>query len=161
MPHTLDRAAPFVAGAHVLFGFPDILFTPADAFAQLLARQAETGAEVVLGLFPAHSPEKMDMVAVADGGAVRRIDIKPTRTDLRDTWIIATWTPAFTGFLRAAVERASQPSAQPVEHLGEVLQAAIVDGWAVQSVRFPAGTYRDIGTPEDLAAAVAEWSASS
>ena len=49
---TLDRAYPFVKNDTVLFGFPDILFGPDDAFERLLNRLHESEAEIVLGLFP-------------------------------------------------------------------------------------------------------------
>ncbi len=42
VPETLDRAYPFVAGATVALGFPDILFQPSDAYRHLLDRLAET-----------------------------------------------------------------------------------------------------------------------
>ncbi len=62
--YTLDQAYPFVKEAMVVFGFPDILFQPADAFCQVLDHQASTGADVVLGVFLAENPQKMDMVDV-------------------------------------------------------------------------------------------------
>jgi glucose-1-phosphate thymidylyltransferase len=53
VPYTLDQAYPFVKNSMVVFGFPDIIFQPDNAFASLLARQAESSADLVLGLFPA------------------------------------------------------------------------------------------------------------
>jgi hypothetical protein len=41
-----------------------------------------------------------------------------------------------------------------------VIRAAIEAGTHVETVSFDAGTYIDIGTPEDLAAAVAEHASS-
>lgn len=38
--------------------------------------------------------------------------------------------------------------------MADVLQAAINDGLHIDSVLFPNGTYRDIGTPETLLKAV-------
>ena len=54
-PFSLSQAVPFIGDADVVFGFPDILIDPVDSFTPLLARQAETGADVVLGLFDATS----------------------------------------------------------------------------------------------------------
>ena len=56
VPFTLDQAYPFVRDATVAFGFPDIIFDGQDGFVKLLDRQLQTGADVVLGLFPANHP---------------------------------------------------------------------------------------------------------
>ncbi len=152
-PYTLDQAYAFVSDATVVFGFPDIVFRPTDAYVQLLARQMETAADVVLGIFPAHQPHKMDMVDVAEDGRVQVIDIKPVQTQLRYTWIMAVWTPAFTRFMHDFLPTVREPQAREV-FVGHVLQAAMQAGMQVDSVIFPSGTYLDIGTPDDLARAV-------
>lgn len=153
---TVDRAYPFVADQLVVFGFPDIQFHPADAYDRLLARRSERETDVVLGLFPTDRPEQVDMVETDEDGAVRRILVKPARTDLRHTWIIAVWTPAFTDYLHTfaaerMVDRGRSPAGHEV-HVGHVIQAAIDDGLAVDSVVIPDGTFRDIGNAEGLAA---------
>lgn len=163
-PYTLDQAYPFVREAVVVFGFPDIIFQPDDAFGQLLAHQVATEAEVVLGLFPADQPQKMDMVDLDKDGQIRQIVIKPRQTDLRYTWIIAVWTPVFTRFMHEylAAQMAGWPDAsggnnspkQRELFVGDVIQAAIDDGLPVETVCFPEGDYLDIGTPEDLIKAV-------
>jgi glucose-1-phosphate thymidylyltransferase len=163
-PYTLDQAYPFVQDALVAFGFPDIIFQPDDAFVQLLARQADKHADIVLGLFPAHQPQKMDMVDLDDDGRVRLIVIKPPQTHLRYTWIIAVWTPVFTRFMHehlAAIQNVQEQddagsSAREQRELfvGDVIQAAIHDNLRVEAVLFPDATYLDIGTPDDLVKAV-------
>ncbi len=160
VPYTLDQAYPFVQDAMVVFGFPDIIFQPDDAFVQLLAHQATTKAYVVLGLFPANQPHKMDMVDLDDRGRIRQIVIKPLQTHLRYTWIIAVWTPVFTRFMhqhlaaaqiREAQNNAANDSPKQRElFVGDVIQAAIQAGLQVEALHFPNGSYLDIGTPEDL-----------
>lgn len=158
-PYTLDQAYPFVAGRRIALGFADILFEPADAYARLLMHQDRTGADVVLGLFPAQSPEKMDMVETDRRGRVREIHIKPRATALGLTWIIAVWSAAFTRFMHGhlgeildAVRAGVYPHAdRPREpYVGDVLRAAIGAGMVVETVRFEQGWCLDIGTPEDL-----------
>lgn len=162
-PYTLNQAYSFVENALVVFGFPDILFTPDDAFVQLLARQAVTRADLVLGLFRAHNHRAMDMVETASNGAVTSIQIKPSITRLSNAWIIAVWTPAFTRFmheylLRIVPESGRKVSAsrtvQPELSVGHVIEAAVRDRLQVQSVVFPKHEYLDIGTPEHLVKAV-------
>ena len=159
-PYTLDQAYPFIEDAMIVFGFPDIVFRPAEAYQQLLARQVETGADVVLGIFPAHQPHKMDMVDRTPEGEVRLIEIKPAQTQLRYTWILAVWTPVLTHFMHEFLPTICHPEDREV-FVGHVFQAAMQNGIHINSVTFPLGTYLDIGTPDDLARAVqaetAQW----
>lgn len=163
-PYTLDEAYPFVQDHLVALGFPDIIFEPDDAFAHVLARQAATAADVVLGLCPTAHPQHVDMVEHSDDGRVRRIAIKPAQTELQHTWMIAVWTPAFTQFMHhylASLESAprSSPAVDQRElFVGDVIQAAITAGMDVSSVLFPAGFCLDIGTPNNLIAAVQRFS---
>lgn len=163
-PYTVDQAYPFVQNALVAFGFPDIIFQPEDAFVRLLARQASTKADVVLGLFPTDQPQKVDMVDLDDDGRIRLIEIKPAQTHLRYTWIIAVWTPVFTRFMHeylAAIPNVNEQglidgdAPKPSElFVGDVIQAAIHIGLRVEAVPFPNDTYLDIGTPDDLIKAI-------
>ena len=122
----------------------------------LRARQAETGADLVLGLFPTDRPATCDVVATDSAGRAQQIVIKPTSTTLQDAWLIAVWTPMFTQFLHdhlAAAMTLAAPSPLPRRemHVGEVIQAAIEAGLHVNTLPFPQGWYLDIGTPEGLA----------
>lgn len=150
------------AGAHnVAFGFPDILFEPQGAFAELRSRLESSQADVVLGLFPTDKPEKFDMVATDDGGRVTAIEIKPESTVLAQTWILATWTPVFSKFLiRLVFEQSARLDALSGgpggSHLGHAFQLAMRDGFTIESVRFDDGRLLDIGTPDDLVRA-ADW----
>lgn len=161
-PFTLDVAYPFVQDATVALGFPDILFGPQRVYVRLLQRLDRTGADVVLGLFPARRPSKSDMVATDEAGNVTEIVIKPASTPLRNTWICAVWTPAFTAFQHEYLGRSAvQASAQESElYVGDVIRAAMQEGLPVNSSFFAEGTYIDIGTPEALAEAIRDqWTA--
>jgi glucose-1-phosphate thymidylyltransferase len=158
VPETLDRAYPFLQGSRVALGFPDILFEPADAYARLIERQEATGADLVLGLFPTKRHRTTDMVELAPDGRVRRIEVRPETTSLRFNWLIAVWGPAFTQHLHTSVRETviSVPPAERELQIGAVVQAAVESGLHVQGVELPEGSFRDIGTPGDLAAAMEE-----
>ena len=98
-PYTLDAAYPFVRGARVALGFPDILFEPRDAFTRALHRLANTRADLVLGLCRVRDKSISDMVAVHRTGAVRGLVIKPKTTRLKLGWVFAVWTSKFTEFM--------------------------------------------------------------
>jgi glucose-1-phosphate thymidylyltransferase len=154
VPFTLDQAYPFVAGCRVALGFPDIVFHPCDAYESLIERQESTGADVVLGLFPATRPQKMDMVDIDEHGRVLSLEIKPENTDLEFAWVNAVWTPVFTEFLHRRVldlePQQGGDSPEPELFIGDVLREALEDGLRLETAVFPRGTYVDIGTPDDL-----------
>lgn len=154
VPETLDRAFPFTEGTVVALGFPDVIFQPMDAYARLVARQAETAADLVLGLFPTARFRTTDMVEVAPDGRVARVEVRPESTALRFNWLIAVWGPAFTRFLHETVRNA--PAGEGELQIGAVVQGAVEAGLHVEGVPFPEGSYRDIGTPGELAAALRE-----
>lgn len=154
-PFTLDQAYPFVQDALLAFGFPDIIFKPKSVFVRLLDRQRTTKADIILGLFPANQPQKVDMVEIDEEGRVQQILIKPNKTKLRYTWCIAVWTPVFTKFLHEHVNAfKASADAWPELSIGNVIQAAIQNKIQVEAVNVSTSPYLDIGTPEDLAKAV-------
>lgn len=152
VPYTLDKAFPFTRGALVAFGFPDILFRTADAYTQLIARQRETRADVVLGAFPTEESNKWDMVELDGQGRVTRVDFKPQRTSLRLGWSIAVWSPRFSQFMHDFM--ATQREATRELIVGDVILAAIKDRLTVNAVAFWNDRCLDVGTPEDLAKAL-------
>ncbi len=160
VPYSVDQAYPFVRQTMVAFGFPDIVFQPDDAFIQLVARQEKTDADLVLGILPAPESHKVDMLDLDSHGNLRGVCIRPVQTDLQYTWVIALWTPAFTSFLHKYVETV-KPMAQSKGSvsdghdigeltMGDVIQAAIDQGMATDTVLFPDNHFVDIGTPVDM-----------
>jgi len=164
-PDTLDRAYPFIAQNRIAFGFPDILFGPADAYRQLVEQQERTEADVVLGLHRIEETRAWDMVDSDTDGWVRAIVMNPASTTLTFGWCFAVWTPAFTEFLHqflranetmrnmnVLASTANDPGGDLA--VGVVFQAALKAGLRMQAVKFPQDSYLDIGTPENLAKAV-------
>lgn len=160
VPYTLDQAYPFIPSATIIFGFPDVIFFPKNAYVRLLDQLSDSGADIALGVFKVkRRPEKMDMLEMDAQDRIRRIVIKPEQTSLRDTWIAAAWTPRFTEFMheyvtRDALERgqsAMGESAVDKElHMGDVLNAALESKMKTTTVRFDSDSFLDIGTPEDI-----------
>jgi glucose-1-phosphate thymidylyltransferase len=164
VPFTLDSAFPFLCDKRVLFGFPDILIRAEDLYVQLLDRLQVSQADIVLGLFLADNPRKMDMVELTADDRIAGIRIKPAQSDLKWTWIIAVWDFGFTRFMHNYVQdhltviAAGADESEIMGHreiqIGDVLQAAIESELKIDTVKFPHGAYIDIGTPEDMVAAV-------
>jgi glucose-1-phosphate thymidylyltransferase len=158
VPFTMDQAYSFLKNAVVLFGFPDVLFFPVDGFKTMLQRQQETRADIVLGLFEAPEPGKVDMVQLNEEGHIVGIEIKNPESKARYCWINAVWTPAFTEYLHRFVKNdletrqqqgtSADPNAEI--QIGAVLANAIQAGLSAVPVIFEHGHFLDIGTPADL-----------
>jgi len=148
VPETVAIGLKQIGTRNVLFGFPDILFEPQEAFQSMISELENGPADVVLGLFPTLTPTKMDMVKVDSAGRVLDIEIKPSTTALSSTWILAAWNPTFSQYLLTAVEKDAA-----LAHLGEIFQQAILEGLIIGSISFDVGRSIDIGTPGDLARA--------
>lgn len=155
----LALATAELDGCRVALGFPDILFTPRRAFAEVLTHLEQTGADVVLGLFPTRQAEKTDMVAIDGSGRVVEVRIKQPDAGLLYTWSLAVWSPRFSQFFLAEVVRFDGlPHSStigvggplPELNVGDILTAWLANGGVVEAVTFPDGSYHDIGSPEDL-----------
>lgn len=169
VPESLDAAFPFVRQATIALGFPDVLFTPRDAYARLLDRYWQTGADLVLGLFPT-PPERRsstDMVRLAADGRVTGIEVRPPASELEYNWLLAVWGPPFTALLhehvaagRQDTERSRPGPSRPEPHLGDLFRHAL-GSLRVVGVPFPEGSFRDLGTPAELAKQMKFFSAAS
>ncbi len=167
VPFSLNQAYPFVKDAIIAMGFPDILFSPTDAYTQLIDCLRTTQADVVLGLFPTDQPDKVGLVDFGSNGVVSGIYEKSNLTHLRYMWAIAVWRPSFTEFLNQFVESklrmligdrspmllTAMPNYTEMP-IGDVIVDAIANNLRVEAIPFETGHYLDIGTPENLMDAV-------
>lgn len=151
---TIDQAYPYVNHAYVALGFPDILFSQNDSYSHLLRVIKTKKADVVLGIFPAERPEKVDMVEIDNNNIVKDIIIKPRETSLTLTWGIAVWNPVFTQFLHDYSSSLKINETDPELHIGIVIQTAINSGLTVVAETVSDEAYLDIGTPDDLSRAL-------
>ena len=161
VPFTIDQAYHFAKDDIIVFGFPDIIFKPADAFKRLLDRQRLEKSDVVVGLFRAPQPyNTQHMVKIDSGGQVCGFEIGPSQTKLRKTWIIAVWNKNFTQFLHEYVSMESSrikksntlnidPIAEEIS-MTQVFEAALHKGLKIDSVTFEGGSFLDIGSFDNL-----------
>lgn len=151
VPYTIDKAYPFINENIVLLGFPDILFTPLNAYEVLLDKQRSSGADLVLGLFKTDKPEKADMVSFNHKGNPIDIVIKPNKTVLEYTWIMAVWTPLFSQFIHFYLQdERSFSTPQKELYIGNIVKEAIYGGLNTAYIKFDKGAFIDIGTPAEL-----------
>ena len=152
-PYTVDQAYDFVREATVVFGFPDMLLEPEDAYPRTVTHLRTTGADVVLGIFPLDQPHLGDPIEFDEQGRIRRILVKPVQSDLRFTWAVAAWEPSFTVFLHeflAERERRAKVEAQSELYMSHVIMAAIEAGLRVEALHLPGAQFLDIGVPNNL-----------
>ncbi|MEZ5317463.1 MAG: sugar phosphate nucleotidyltransferase [Vicinamibacterales bacterium] len=138
----LDAGYHQVRDRVVFFGMPDTIMEPHDVFARAWAGSAPDD-DVVLVLFPTTRPEKFGMVHVDGDGRVLEVVDKPAHTTLREMWGCLIWRPPFTEFLHDAVERGENDFAR-------ILNDAIAAGLRLRGVSMPEGTFRDLGTYQEI-----------
>lgn len=159
-PFTLDQAYSFVKDKIVALGFPDILLEPINAYSGLLDKIKTSDADVVLGIFPIKNYLKSDMIEFDKQGKVNQIVIKQDRPDLKWGWMNVVWKTSFTEYLHTYLNLFLQDnpdgkikfpdgSAREI-FVGDVIQAAMEEGYKVDYVKFEKGTSLDIGTADDL-----------
>lgn len=156
LPHAVRCARPWLGDAGVLLALPDTIILPRDALSRVEAERVATGADLVLGVFPVDEPERLGPVDVADDGSVRKVYDKPGPTPIRNSWGVASWSPAFTELCCRWDEATREPGERV---LGHVFEAARVAGLKVRAVPFTDGKMLDIGTPLGLRAALRELGA--
>jgi glucose-1-phosphate thymidylyltransferase len=160
-PFTLNHAYHFAKDKIVALGFPDILFEPENAFAQLKEHFQKDSSDIVLGIAQSENYMRSDMVDFDQDGEINEIVIKQNRPDLKYGWFIAMWRPSFTLYLKEYLERfiKNNPEGKIILndksvreiYMGDVIQSALSNGLQVSYILFENGRFRDLGTLEELA----------
>jgi glucose-1-phosphate thymidylyltransferase len=156
MVHSIDAARVWTRDSTVMFGMPDTIVEPEDAFVRLLAHHRDRGAVLTLGVFPTDEPHRFGTVDLgSDGRIVGHFD-KPASTHLRTMWGIAVWEPAFTELLHALASRTSRQDREVV--FGDAIDQALSLGWPVHGLEFEDGQYIDIGSDAGIRKALLAYS---
>jgi glucose-1-phosphate thymidylyltransferase len=143
LAQALDCGHHLVRDKRVFFGMPDTIIEPEEVFAGLKA--AGDGEEdVVLALFPTTRPEKFGMVEFDSDNRVKRVIDKPRQTSLTHMWGCIMWSPRFTEHLHHCVNTLG------IGDFAEILNLALDAGFPMRSVQFNSGSYRDLGTYEEI-----------
>ncbi len=148
MPGALNLAQPWLKDADVVFGMPDTIIEPKDAFQRLYAFHSNVSADLTLGLFQTNNPNKFGMVEFdADQTVISTVD-KPSKTDLDHMWGCACWSQPFSELLNQFVKEHPYKEREIV--LGDVFNAALDCKMKVKAMPFADGQYIDIGTSDEL-----------
>jgi glucose-1-phosphate thymidylyltransferase len=152
MPFALDLAFNWIdENTITLFGMPDTLFEPRNAFSMLLETHLCNGSDVTLGLFKTNQPQKFGMVKLdTEQNALICID-KPKQTSLKYMWGIAVWNYKFSNFMHICLTDILAEKTNSEVVLSTIFNQAISDTTLkVQGYKFSEGYYIDIGTVQDL-----------
>lgn len=155
MPYAINLARHWLNHETVVFGMPDTIIEPRDAFKQLLGYHQREGNALTLGLFVAENPSKFGMVETDAQSNVVYIVDKPKETTLRYMWGCACWSPAFTALLDEYLR--AHPFAGKELVLGDVFLHAVQAQMRVKALTFDDGQYMDIGTADELNSALRKF----
>jgi glucose-1-phosphate thymidylyltransferase len=155
LPYAISLASPWIMDRRVLFGMPDTIFEPFDAFNRLLTFHKSSETDMTLGLFPTTTPQDFGMVNFDNfHNYLYSID-KPEKSDLKYMWGIVCWNPDFTEFITKYISGQGRISHEIV--LGDVFEAARLDGLRIKVLPYEGGNYIDIGTPKGLTKALSNY----
>ena len=158
MPGALDLAYPWIGQdpeTIVLFGMPDTILEPRTAFESLLDAHISKSADLTIGLFKTDNPSKFGMVECdVEWNVISTVD-KPKHSDLEYMWGFACWSAPFTKLLHEFVVEHAEAKREVV--LGDVFNRALERKMKVCAVPFDDGLYMDIGTAQELDAALKKF----
>jgi glucose-1-phosphate thymidylyltransferase len=148
LAHAVDRGHSFAArlGCNTCLALPDTIFWPMEALALIRQEMMNHHADLVLGVFPTQTPERLGPVRVARNGTIEAVYDKPAETDLFNTWAAAAWAPRFSELLHKEVCLAGEREVL----LGDVFDLAVRKDLHTRAVQFPEGVFHDLGTPFGL-----------
>lgn len=153
MPAALDLVWPWLGpDTLTVFGMPDTIFEPQNAFGRLLEAHQRDGNDVTLGAFPTDKPWKYGMLDWDEKGNVFDLVDKPLETRLTYMWGIGCWSYRFATLMHTYLQAPKKPRKEVV--LSDIFEAALEEKLQVRAVPFPQGSYLDIGTPDDLVQAL-------
>lgn len=156
LPQAIDLVYDWTRDSNVCMAFPDTVFRPRSAMAQICDELRRTGADLVLGVFPTDHPEKLGPVSLRDDGTVIRVQDKPANSSARNTWGIAAWRPSFSTLLHESVRAWLDAGREGELPLGSIFENAIDVGLTVRAVFFKDGRYDDVGTPDGISALISD-----
>lgn len=155
MPLALNLATSWLYEATVLFGMPDTIIEPKNAFLELLNYHQQESSDLTLGLFTTENPSKFGMVDLDFNNNITNIIDKPSRSSLKYMWGCACWSPTFTKLLNNFVK--SNPYNGKEMLLGDVFFHAVKSKLIVKGLKFNSGQYIDIGTVDELDSALKKF----
>ncbi len=161
VPFTVNQATPFINEETVLFGFPDMILSPDNAFESIVKKFNQGAADVVLGAFKVDNHQKWDLIIANEQDEVTDIHIKPMEKLSAYAWAIACWSKKFTAFINdfclKTIEAVKEDGARIKDfHLGDCLKAGMSAGLKIEVVKFQDGFARDLGTLADLKTIIKE-----
>lgn len=159
MPFALDLATPWIKNETILFGMPDSIFTPFNAFSQLLNYHNSIEADLTLGAFPTDNPQRFGMIDFDSNATLTDSIDKPQKTYLEYMWGVACWNKRFNDFLHTKIKELSNIESELI--LGKFFQLAKIAGLRVKVFPFRSGKYIDIGCSKRLATTLETYPESS
>ena len=155
MPYALNLIHNWLTDEIVLFGMPDTIIEPGNAFQQLIKYHLFTKSDLTLGLFKTDNPSKFGMVDFDADNKVRCIIDKPKSTNLKYMWGCACWSPSFSELMNNYLNE--HPFVGKEILLGDIFQHAVDSNLCVSAIKFSDGNYIDIGTVDELDSALKKF----
>ena len=155
MPSAIDLIRPWINNEIVLFGMPDTILEPRNAFVHLKEYHEAEEALLTLGLFPTDNPSKFGMVDTDENSNVKFTIDKPKESNLKNMWGCACWSKEFVDLLAQFLQENEYKGKELI--LGDVFNYALDMKKKVKGLLFKEGKYIDIGTTCELDEALKQF----
>ena len=143
-----EPARSFLSDGPFFFSFGDILTEPAE-YARMAEGFREAPTDLLLAVRRVDDPYRFGVVSI-NGDAILRIVEKPAPGAAESNWVnagIFVTTPSLFDYTEKLT-----PSERGEYEIPDAIRMMIADGRTVRAFKL-ASRWRDVGTPEDLAAA--------
>lgn len=158
MAGALNLLQPWIKDEIVILGMPDTVIEPKDAFKKLVKAHISWKADLTLGLFRTNNPSKFGMVKIdKENNVIYHIDKPPKETDLKLLWGNACWSESFTKLLAEYMKKLAPQQTRKEIILGDIFDYALDKKMRVKGLVYKNGLYIDIGTYEELKAALEKY----
>ena len=138
---------PWMKDQLTLFAMPDTVFSPGNAFRDLISKLTADSADLVLGVFPTNEAKHLAPVEFDKAGRVIQIWEKPNDPKYNNAWGIAVWRPSFWAYFRSKFAGLDVGIS-----ITEVFNTAASEGLKVYCVYFSEGWFKDVGQINNLPA---------
>lgn len=150
LPESLNESYHLIKDKRVVFAMPDTIITPHDFVSQALRFHEKEKATVTLGCFKTENPTSVSVVEFKENdNTIMNVIEKPKETKLDLMWGMMVWESSFSHTLNQFCNNESPKEGVKELYLSDAL-ASYIKNSEVKGIRFENGSYRDLGTFQEI-----------
>lgn len=153
LPYAIQAASHFFKGKTVIMRFPDTVITPPDCLKDVLEFHRQKKADITLGVFSTKNPEKLAPVIIGDDDRVIKIEDKPQKPTVANTWNCVIWEESFLVEVLSYIEESGKDCEKELL-LSDIIMRCVSKNMRVFAKVVKQGECYDYSSIDDF---VQEW----